>query len=114
MGLAPPRLNAHGDHADAQPWVVPERTTTASVRAEAEGIRKVIVFMKCGPLTGPAGRSGPSGHIAGGRSPEVGMTTAAVEPVDLAGVWTMPGVYAPQADTALLARALREEQITAG
>lgn len=42
------------------------------------------------------------------------MTTAAVKPVDLAGVWTLPGVYAPQADTALLARALRKEQITAG
>lgn len=45
------------------------------------------------------------------------MTTAAVKPVkpvDLAGGWRLPGVYAPQADTALLAQAMREEGITAG
>ncbi|KOG85325.1 methyltransferase, partial [Streptomyces varsoviensis] len=33
---------------------------------------------------------------------------------DLDGLWTLPGVYAPQADTRLLARALRGESLTAG
>ncbi|WP_393062813.1 HemK2/MTQ2 family protein methyltransferase [Streptomyces sp. LN549] len=42
------------------------------------------------------------------------MTTAATQPADLGTVWALPGVYAPQADTRLLARALRAEGITAG
>jgi release factor glutamine methyltransferase len=42
------------------------------------------------------------------------MTTAAVVPIRFADVWTLPGVYAPQADTYLLARALRDEGVTAG
>ncbi|TXS05045.1 methyltransferase domain-containing protein [Streptomyces sp. col6] len=41
------------------------------------------------------------------------MTTAAAPPVDLGRLWTLPGVYAPQADTHLLARALRAEGPTA-
>ncbi|MFD8685906.1 HemK2/MTQ2 family protein methyltransferase [Streptomyces sp. NPDC059651] len=42
------------------------------------------------------------------------MTTAAAPPVDFGTVWTLPGVYAPQADTYLLARALGAEGVTAG
>jgi len=44
------------------------------------------------------------------------MTTTAVTgpAVRFADVWTLPGVYAPQADTYLLARALRDEGVTAG
>jgi release factor glutamine methyltransferase len=41
------------------------------------------------------------------------MTTAAARPVDLGNLWTLPGVYAPQADTRLLAQALHAEGITA-
>ncbi|MEU1348363.1 HemK2/MTQ2 family protein methyltransferase [Streptomyces sp. NPDC005775] len=41
------------------------------------------------------------------------MTTAAAPPIDLGNLWTLPGVYAPQADTYLLAQALRAEGITA-
>ncbi|MFI0720782.1 HemK2/MTQ2 family protein methyltransferase [Streptomyces sp. NPDC021224] len=39
------------------------------------------------------------------------MTTAARRPPDLGALWTLPGVYTPQADTRLLARALRAEGI---
>ncbi|MFJ4923526.1 HemK2/MTQ2 family protein methyltransferase [Streptomyces sp. NPDC088725] len=42
------------------------------------------------------------------------MTTAAPRHADLGNLWTLPGVYAPQADTRLLARALRAERIAAG
>ncbi|SHM80829.1 HemK2/MTQ2 family protein methyltransferase [Actinacidiphila paucisporea] len=42
------------------------------------------------------------------------MTTAAVRPADLGFLWTLPGVYAPQEDTRLLARALLAEGVTAG
>ncbi|MGW8992776.1 HemK2/MTQ2 family protein methyltransferase [Streptomyces zhihengii] len=42
------------------------------------------------------------------------MTTAAVRPVGLGNVWTLPGVYAPQADTYLLAAALQAEEIAKG
>ncbi|MFF2140370.1 HemK2/MTQ2 family protein methyltransferase [Streptomyces sp. NPDC058193] len=42
------------------------------------------------------------------------MTTAAARPADLGKLWTLPGVYAPQADTHLLAQALQAEGITAG
>ncbi|MEU5825038.1 HemK2/MTQ2 family protein methyltransferase [Streptomyces sp. NPDC047803] len=42
------------------------------------------------------------------------MTTAAAPPVDLGRLWTLPGVYAPQADTLLLARALQAEGLDAG
>lgn len=45
------------------------------------------------------------------------MTTTAARPAsvdDLADLWTLPGVYAPQADTRLLARALDAENVTAG
>ncbi|GAA3480044.1 HemK2/MTQ2 family protein methyltransferase [Streptomyces yanii] len=41
------------------------------------------------------------------------MTTAAARAVDLGNLWTLPGVYAPQADTHLLAQALHAEGITA-
>lgn len=41
------------------------------------------------------------------------MTTAAAPPIDLGTLWTLPGVYAPQADTYLLAQALRAEELTA-
>ncbi|MFE7627839.1 HemK2/MTQ2 family protein methyltransferase [Streptomyces sp. NPDC057509] len=41
------------------------------------------------------------------------MTTAVAPPVDLGRLWTLPGVYAPQADTHLLARALHAEDLTA-
>ncbi|WP_328334231.1 MULTISPECIES: HemK2/MTQ2 family protein methyltransferase [unclassified Streptomyces] len=41
------------------------------------------------------------------------MTTAAGYP-GLGSVWRFPGVYAPQTDTRLLARALQAERITAG
>ena len=41
------------------------------------------------------------------------MTTAAVRPAGLGFLWTLPGVYAPQADTRLLARALRAEGVMA-
>lgn len=41
------------------------------------------------------------------------MTTAAAPPIDLGNLWTLPGVYAPQADTYLLAKALQAEGITA-
>lgn len=41
------------------------------------------------------------------------MTTAAAPPIDLGNLWTLPGVYAPQADTYLLAKALHAEGITA-
>ncbi|MEU1469992.1 HemK2/MTQ2 family protein methyltransferase [Streptomyces sp. NPDC005761] len=41
------------------------------------------------------------------------MTTAAAPPIDLGNLWTLPGVYAPQADTYLLARVLHAEGITA-
>jgi release factor glutamine methyltransferase len=41
------------------------------------------------------------------------MTTAAVRSLGLGALWTLPGVYAPQADTRLLAQALRAEGITA-
>lgn len=41
------------------------------------------------------------------------MTTAAMRRADLGVLWTLPGVYAPQADTRLLARALRTEGVTA-
>ncbi|THA63463.1 methyltransferase domain-containing protein [Streptomyces sp. A0958] len=40
------------------------------------------------------------------------MTTAAAPPVDLGRLWTLPGVYAPQADTYLLAQALHAEGLT--
>ncbi|MFG2887958.1 HemK2/MTQ2 family protein methyltransferase [Streptomyces sp. NPDC048248] len=40
------------------------------------------------------------------------MTTAAARPTDLGSLWTLPGVYAPQADTYLLASALHGERIT--
>ncbi|WP_329459575.1 HemK2/MTQ2 family protein methyltransferase [Streptomyces sp. NBC_01497] len=42
------------------------------------------------------------------------MTTAAVRPAGLGTMWTLPGVYAPQADTHLLAGALHAEGITPG
>jgi release factor glutamine methyltransferase len=42
------------------------------------------------------------------------MTTMALRPADFGRLWTPPGVYAPQADTYLLARALQAEGITAG
>ncbi|MFH9613491.1 HemK2/MTQ2 family protein methyltransferase [Streptomyces pratensis] len=42
------------------------------------------------------------------------MTTAAVRPAGLGNLWTLPGVYAPQADTFLLAEALRAEGIAKG
>ncbi|MFE4216161.1 hypothetical protein [Streptomyces sp. NPDC056844] len=42
------------------------------------------------------------------------MTTAAVRPAGLGNVWTLPGVYAPQADTYLLAEALQAEEIAKG
>lgn len=42
------------------------------------------------------------------------MTTAAARPADFGNLWTLPGVYAPQADTYLLARALHREGVTAG
>jgi len=42
------------------------------------------------------------------------MTTTAPHPVDLGHLWTPPGVYAPQADTFLLARALRTEGVAPG
>ncbi|OKJ72359.1 HemK2/MTQ2 family protein methyltransferase [Streptomyces sp. CB02460] len=42
------------------------------------------------------------------------MTTTAAPPVDLGRLWTLPGVYAPQADTHLLARALQAEGPAAG
>ncbi|MFD3733737.1 HemK2/MTQ2 family protein methyltransferase [Streptomyces sp. NPDC058632] len=41
------------------------------------------------------------------------MTTAVTRPAGLGNLWTLPGVYAPQADTYLLAHALRTEGITA-
>ncbi|MFJ6087763.1 HemK2/MTQ2 family protein methyltransferase [Streptomyces sp. NPDC092369] len=44
------------------------------------------------------------------------MTTTAARPFEfdrLGDLWTLPGVYAPQADTRLLARALHAENITA-
>lgn len=42
------------------------------------------------------------------------MTTAATRPAGFGNLWTLPGVYAPQADTYLLAQALRSEGLTAG
>ncbi|MFD4035260.1 HemK2/MTQ2 family protein methyltransferase [Streptomyces sp. NPDC058637] len=42
------------------------------------------------------------------------MTTAAVRPAGLGNLWTLPGVYAPQADTYLLAEALQDEEIAKG
>ncbi|MFJ4674599.1 HemK2/MTQ2 family protein methyltransferase [Kitasatospora sp. NPDC088783] len=42
------------------------------------------------------------------------MATTVLRPVDLGTVWTLPGVYAPQADTFLLARALTAEKVSAG
>ena len=43
------------------------------------------------------------------------MTTTAVTGSPAPpGLWTLPGVYAPQADTRLLARALRAEEVGAG
>lgn len=42
------------------------------------------------------------------------MTTVAARPADLGKLWDLPGVYAPQGDTHLLARALHAEEITAG
>ncbi|SEO90830.1 HemK2/MTQ2 family protein methyltransferase [Actinacidiphila rubida] len=42
------------------------------------------------------------------------MTAAALQPSPFAGLWTLPGVYAPQADTILLARALRAEGVRTG
>ncbi|WP_328886121.1 HemK2/MTQ2 family protein methyltransferase [Streptomyces sp. NBC_00316] len=42
------------------------------------------------------------------------MTTAAAPTAGLGNLWIPPGVYAPQADTQLLARALHAEGITAG
>lgn len=42
------------------------------------------------------------------------MTTAAVRPAGLGNLWTLPGGYAPQADTFLLAEALRAEGIAKG
>ncbi|HEY3481550.1 MAG TPA: HemK2/MTQ2 family protein methyltransferase [Streptomyces sp.] len=42
------------------------------------------------------------------------MTTAAAIAAPFVDVWTPPGVYAPQADTYLLAQALRDEGVTAG
>ncbi|MFI6948077.1 HemK2/MTQ2 family protein methyltransferase [Streptomyces sp. NPDC050422] len=41
------------------------------------------------------------------------MTTATAPPIDLGNLWTLPGVYAPQDDTYLLAQALHAEEITA-
>ncbi|MEU2249243.1 HemK2/MTQ2 family protein methyltransferase [Streptomyces sp. NPDC019224] len=41
------------------------------------------------------------------------MTTAAAPPAGLGRLWLLPGVYAPQADTRLLARALQAEGLTA-
>lgn len=41
------------------------------------------------------------------------MTTA-VRPAGLGDLWTLPGVYAPQADTFLLARALSREGVAPG
>ncbi|MGW6740016.1 methyltransferase, partial [Streptomyces sp. NPDC055025] len=41
------------------------------------------------------------------------MTTAALTPADLGSLWTLPGVYAPQDDTRLLARALHAEGLAA-
>src|SRR4051812_18255335 len=55
----------------------------------------------------------PGKHVPGGL-PEVGMTTAAVRPGRFADVWKLPGVYAPQADTCLLAQALHDEGVSAG
>ncbi|MFJ4126539.1 HemK2/MTQ2 family protein methyltransferase [[Kitasatospora] papulosa] len=40
------------------------------------------------------------------------MTTPAIRPTDLGKLLTLPGVYAPQADTYLLAQALQAEKIT--
>ncbi|WNI14889.1 HemK2/MTQ2 family protein methyltransferase [Actinacidiphila sp. ITFR-21] len=42
------------------------------------------------------------------------MTITAALPQRLGELWTLPGVYAPQADTHLLAQALRDEGVTAG
>ncbi|MGR8007034.1 HemK2/MTQ2 family protein methyltransferase [Streptomyces hypolithicus] len=42
------------------------------------------------------------------------MTTAAPPPPDFGAVFTLPGVYAPQDDTLLLAEAMRREGISAG
>ncbi|GAB3175556.1 HemK2/MTQ2 family protein methyltransferase [Streptomyces incanus] len=42
------------------------------------------------------------------------MATAATRPTELGNLWTLPGVYTPQADTRLLAQALHAEGITAG
>ncbi|MFF1920626.1 HemK2/MTQ2 family protein methyltransferase [Streptomyces sp. NPDC058221] len=42
------------------------------------------------------------------------MTTAAVQPAGFEALWAPPGVYTPQADTHLLARALQAEEITEG
>jgi hypothetical protein len=41
------------------------------------------------------------------------MTIAAAQAADLGNLWILPGVYAPQADTYLLAQALHAEGITA-
>ncbi|MFC5959622.1 HemK2/MTQ2 family protein methyltransferase [Streptomyces pratens] len=41
------------------------------------------------------------------------MATAAARTADLGNLWTLPGVYAPQADTHLLAQALHTEGVTA-
>ncbi|WP_329130362.1 methyltransferase [Streptomyces sp. NBC_01476] len=41
------------------------------------------------------------------------MTITAALPRNLGALWTLPGVYAPQADTYLLARALHNEGVTA-
>ncbi|MYS20528.1 release factor glutamine methyltransferase [Streptomyces sp. DvalAA-14] len=41
------------------------------------------------------------------------MTITAALPQKLGRMWTLPGVYAPQADTHLLAQALRDEGVTA-
>jgi release factor glutamine methyltransferase len=48
--------------------------------------------------------------LAAGGTP---VTTAAVRHPGLEFAWTLPGVYTPQADTRLLARALRTEGVTA-
>lgn len=42
------------------------------------------------------------------------MTTAALMRPAFRKLWTLPGVYAPQADTYVLARALRAENVGAG
>ncbi|MDY0815960.1 HemK2/MTQ2 family protein methyltransferase [Kitasatospora purpeofusca] len=42
------------------------------------------------------------------------MTTTVLRPTDLGPVWTLPGVYAPQEDTFLLARALKAEGVAPG